>query len=414
MKELLSPSIPCDSSVPGRIFELPPQPALPDDVEPIGIYIHVPFCKGRCIYCGFTTNPHDPALEDRYVEGVRREIGLWTEAEGRGFLPKEVTANTLYFGGGTPSILRPDHISELIETCRSHMPFLSDAEVTVEMNPATVTRAELQELRQAGVNRVSLGVQSLDDEELRFMGRPHSSADAIAAYEDLRNAGFENISVDLIAGMPGSDGRSVLQSLLRVIALAPEHLSIYLLEVKEGTTLELMIRSGSIPTPDDDLAADLYESICSKAEESGYEQYEISNFARNGRVAAHNSKYWEDKVFLGLGPGAHGMTGRRRYANVKNLNKYDASVRNGRLPLSTVSDLTPWSRFKDAMIMGLRLVRGVNLTTLGKRYGIDAVAFVRETIGDLESAGLFRFENEVLSLTDRGRLLSNVVFARWV
>lgn len=403
-----------DDSFSPKLVHTPIEPRLPGDAGPAGIYIHVPFCKGRCIYCGFATNLYDPDLVCRYVHGVLREIELWNDSDGKDLLPPVMTVDTLYFGGGTPSLLKPDQIAVLIEACRSCFSLSSEPEVTIEVNPATATRAELRELRLAGVNRASLGVQSLDDEELRFMGRPHSSRDALQAYEDLRRAGFENISVDLIAGMPNSDGRSVLESLRQVIALGPEHLSIYLLEVKEGTALDVSIRAGSVPAPDDDLAADLYEAICSMAEESGYEQYEISNFARGGKFALHNLKYWQDAVFLGLGPGAHGMTGRRRYANLSDLDSYDSSIRQGRLPLATVTELTALSRFKDAMIMGLRLVRGVNLSILGDRYGIDAAAFVDETIGDLESAGLFQIQSEVLTLTPRGRLLSNVIFSRWV
>jgi oxygen-independent coproporphyrinogen III oxidase len=406
--------MPPEDSVSPTLVHPSIEPRLPEDAGPAGIYVHVPFCKRRCIYCGFTTNLYDPDLVGRYVAGVLREMELWKDAEGTKFLPPGMTADTLYFGGGTPSLLKPDQIAALIEACRSRFLLSSEPEVTIEVNPATATLAELKELRLAGVNRASLGVQSLDDEELRFMGRPHSSRDTLQAYEDLRRAGFENISLDLIAGMPNSDGRSVLESLRKAIALGPEHLSIYLLEVKEGTALDVLIRSGSVPAPDDDLAADLYAAICSMAEESGYEQYEISNFARGGKFALHNLKYWQDAVFLGLGPGAHGMTGRRRYANLSDLDSYDSSIRQGRLPLATVTELTALSRFKDAMIMGLRLVQGVSLTILGERYGIDAAAFVRETIGDLESHGLFQIENEVLTLTPRGRLLSNVIFSRWV
>lgn len=392
----------------------PTELAFPDDVEPAGIYIHVPFCRGRCIYCGFSTNPHDPDLEEPYVNGVIHELELWYGAEGRRFLPRGPIADTLYFGGGTPSLLRPDRIACIIEACRLHVSFPSAPEVTIEVNPATTTVSELRELRLAGVNRASLGIQSLNDEELRFMGRPHTSQEALAAYEALRSAGFENISVDLIAGMPGREVGSVLKSLRHVIALEPEHLSIYLLEVKEGTPLDRLIRSGAVPEPDEESTADAYEEICATAEAAGYEQYEISNFARRGRYALHNLKYWEDAIFLGLGPGAHGMTGRHRYANSDDLDRYGAAVRDGRLPFASVTELTPLTRFKDALIMGLRLVRGVKLTALGDRYKIDASAFVRATIGDLNASDLFRIESEVLTLTPRGRLLSNVIFSRWV
>jgi oxygen-independent coproporphyrinogen-3 oxidase len=275
-------------------------------------------------------------------------------------------------------------------------------------------RSALFEFRQVGVNRASLGVQSLHDSELAAMGRLHNSKQAVQTYQDIRRAGFENISLDLIAGFPGQSRASLRDTLKKVGELRPEHLSIYLLELKKGTKLDSMIRDGRLPPPDDDLCADLYEDICLFAGKTGYEQYEISNFARNGLVALHNLKYWEDKVYIGFGPGAHGMTGRHRYANLENLQEYERAIRQSSLPFASLAELTPAGRFKDALIMGLRLVKGMDLQALGKHYQVDARTFVMETIGDLESAGLFTLAGHSLVLTAKGRLLSNTVFSRWV
>lgn len=387
---------------------------FPHDKGPIGIYFHVPFCLGRCNYCAFATNPHDMVLEDRYVRSVIKEIGLWADAVGPEALLNNLEADTLYFGGGTPSLLRPDLLAQLIELSRSVFQLTLEGEITIEMNPASVTRPALSVLRQAGVNRVSLGIQSLHDGELKNMGRLHNSKEAVKSFEDLRAAGFDNISLDLIAGFPGQSRESVRASLTRAIEFGPEHLSVYLLEVKSGTTLEGMIRAGTIASPDEDLAADLYEDIRELAQKAGFEHYEISNFALPGRHARHNIKYWRDELFLGLGMGAHGMTGRHRYANVENLSDYEAALAKGNRPFASLETLTPDVRFKDALIMGLRLVKGVDLDLLGTRYRVDALAFVRETAGDLGDAGLFVLESGVLSFSDRGRLLSNTVFSRWV
>jgi oxygen-independent coproporphyrinogen III oxidase len=389
-------------------------PIFPPDHGPIGIYIHVPFCIARCNYCAFVTNLYRPDLAERYVDAVRKEIRLWVNRPGSAVISDDAEVDTIYFGGGTPSLLAPPRIADIIEAVRSSFRVIEAPEITMEINPATADRSAICEFALAGVNRASLGVQSLDDIELAAMGRLHKANQAITTYQDLRYAGFENISIDLIAGFPGQSRKSLRASLDKVAELQPEHLSIYLLELKSGTKLASMIRDGQMPPLDEDLSADLYEDICLFAEKAGYQQYEISNFARNGRFALHNLKYWQDQRYIGFGPGAHGMTGRARYANLDDLEDYDQAIGEGRLPFQSLTEMTPMTRFKDALIMGLRLVKGIDLDLLGKRYQVDAGAFVMETIGDLQPADLFVLERDNLVLTPRGRLLSNVVFSRWV
>ncbi|MGB6063994.1 MAG: radical SAM family heme chaperone HemW [Desulfomonilaceae bacterium] len=389
-------------------------PVFPSALGPIGIYIHVPFCVCRCHYCAFVTNLYRANLIDRYVDSIIKEIRLWSERSVSDRIPNDALVDTIYFGGGTPSLLSPDKMAKLIETVRSSFRVTETPEITMEINPATAGRSALREFRCTGVNRVSLGMQSAHDSELHAMGRLHSVRQAIATYEDLREEGFENVSVDLIAGFPGQSRKSLRYSLEKVSELKPEHLSIYLLELKSGTILDAMIRDGRIPPLDDDLSADLYEDICQFAKEAGYEHYEISNFARNGLLARHNLKYWQDQIYVGFGPGAHGMTGHHRYANIEDLERYAEIVHRNRLPFASRAELTPMIRFKDSLIMGLRLVKGIDLEFLGKRYSVDARTFVVNTIGDLEPAGLFILNGHNLALTPRGRLLSNVVFSRWV
>jgi oxygen-independent coproporphyrinogen III oxidase len=389
-------------------------PIFPPDNGPIGIYLHVPFCIGRCNYCAFVTNLYRPDLAERYVDAVRKEIRLWVNGLGSAVISDNAEVDTIYFGGGTPSLLAPAGIADIIEAVRSSFRVIEAPEITMEINPATAGRSAMCEFRQAGVNRASLGVQSLDDTELAAMGRLHKAHQAVTTYHDLRYTGFENISIDLIAGFPGQSRKSLLDSLEKVAELQPEHLSIYLLELKNRTKLASMIRDGQIPPLDEDLSADLYEDICLFAEKAGYQHYEISNFARNGRFALHNLKYWQDQRYIGFGPGAHGMTGRERYANLDDLEDYEQAIREDRLPLQSLTEMTPMTRFKDALIMGLRLVKGIDLDLLGKRYKVDARAFVIETIGDLQPADLFVLDRDNLVLTPRGRLLSNVVFSRWV
>ncbi len=388
-------------------------PVFPQDTAPIGIYIHIPFCSGRCTYCGFVTNQYDPALEDAFVQAVLNEIDLWSRQDSLiGSLNSKV--DTIYFGGGTPSILRPENIATLIDRCKDKFSTTSDLETTIEVNPSTIGLNGMKYLKVAGVNRVSLGIQSFDDSELAAMGRRHAASDGVALFRNARTAGFENISIDLIAGFIDQSLASIQRTLRMALELRPEHLSVYLLEVKEGTEMETRIRSGQIQAPDDDLAATLYEYICATVVDAGYEHYEISNFARPGRVSGHNLKYWKDGVYVALGPGGHGMTGRNRYVNIEDLNRYAEFISQNKMPFSSLTALTPEIRFKDALIMGTRLVAGLDLQLLGERYNINAEAFVRDTIGDLSDSGLFKIEARKLILTARGRLLSNNIFSRWV
>ncbi len=389
-------------------------PTFSEDLGPLGVYVHIPFCLSRCDYCAFVTNRHDPEREKRYIELLIREMDLYAECANLGHLETGVAADTLYFGGGTPSVIGPDLLVDALEACRGTFGLREDAEVTIEVNPATASRAGLQELHRAGFNRASLGIQSFREKELQLMARAHTVRDARQAFADLRSAGFENISVDLIAGYPGQSTESVRTNLDNAIELGPEHISVYLLEIKKGTKLARDIRDGKVPPVDDDLAAEMYEEFCDRAEAAGYEQYEISNFATAGNRCRHNLKYWQDKVFIGLGAGAHGMTGRTRYANLEGLDEYEASLQRGHRPIGSATELTPAVRFKDALIMGLRLVEGVDLKVLGRRHHVDARAFVMETVGDLREGELLDVRENRAFLTRRGRLLSNMVFSRWV
>lgn len=353
-------------------------------------------------------------MHETYVDAVVREMEIRSDgATGLGISDPGRSADTVYLGGGTPSLLGSNLVARLIEACFKHFSLSRYPEITIEINPASLSLRQMQELARAGVNRVSLGIQSLHDRELMLMGRPHTSSDAVKAFEDLRAAGFDNISVDLIAGFPNQSRASVRTTVSRVLEWDPEHLSVYLLEVKEGTDLAARISEGEF-RPDDDLAAEMYEDVSRLVVEGGYDHYEISNFARDGRHSRHNMKYWSDRIYIGFGAGSHGMTGRHRYANLADPRVYEQAVGSGVLPVDTLDELTPFARFKDALIMGLRLVQGIDLGKLGRRYDIDGIAFVRETAGDLVTEGLLRFSSQSVTLTPRGRLLSNVVFSRWV
>jgi oxygen-independent coproporphyrinogen-3 oxidase len=368
----------------------------------------------RCKYCGFVSEPHDPSLEATYVDSVIREAALWAAGSASLHPFNDLEADTLYFGGGTPSLLSPNDLARIVNACTEHFRLSTQSEISLEINPATISKAQLHKLRQNGINRASLGVQSLNDEDLRRMGRLHSAKQAINTFQDLRSAGFHNVSIDLMAGYPGQTLESFLKSLMDSLRLRPEHISVYLLEVKKDTELDRNIALGKTPPMDDDLAADMYEELCRVTEQHGYEQYEISNFALPGCRSRHNLKYWQDVPFLGLGPAAHGLTGRVRYAHCEDVSAYIRAISAGELPFSTFTKLAPEERFKDALIMGLRLVEGIDLVELSNRYRTNAQTFVTSTIGDLIESGLLSIVEDRLQLTRHGRLLSNEVFVRWI
>ncbi len=329
--------------------------------------------------------------------------------------------DTIFFGGGTPSIVEPAHIASLIDACRQAFAVTDAAEITIEINPATFTREKIEAWVRAGVNRASVGAQSFIDRELSSLSRTHTAADAIRTVGQLREAGLQNISLDLIAGLPGqtlSDWRSNLDAALK---LRPEHLSLYLLEVKEGTQLYAQLKRRKVEQPDDDLAAEMYRAICRVTAEAGYEQYEISNFALAPTGAKpfslrskHNMKYWTGAAFYGMGCGAHSYDGRARWSNTLKTESYIAEVNETGRPRAERRELTSGERASEALFMGLRLVEGIELDAFCREYGLDVREKFADELARLEEAGLVEISESRLALTDRGRLLSNEVFVYFI
>ncbi|MFL6469120.1 MAG: radical SAM family heme chaperone HemW, partial [Pyrinomonadaceae bacterium] len=280
-----------------------------------GIYLHIPFCKSRCSYCDFATDVwrSDDAVE-RYVNALCDEIPGSTNTD--------LNVDTIYFGGGTPSLLSPEHLAKILDVVGIQFDIAADAEVTMEMNPATVSAATLSAYRQLGVNRASFGVQTFNDRDLKLLARGHDANDARQTFKLLRNAGFENISIDLIAGLPDQTMVDWKRNLIEAVAMRPEHLSLYLLEIHEGTPLAAQVKSGRRSAPDEDLAAEMYEVMIDTLADAGYEQYEISNFAKPGFQSRHNSKYWRLEPVFGFGVSAHSFDGFQRYSNERDTAEY--------------------------------------------------------------------------------------------
>lgn len=390
--------------------------------RPAGIYIHIPFCERKCAYCNFNTTDFFEALAARYIAAATREIANWGELlEREGSPPLRV--DTIYFGGGTPSIVRADHLALVVEHCRDAFDVSPGSEVTIEINPSTFSSEKVKAWLGAGINRASVGVQSFIDGELASLGRTHTAADARRTVNLLRESGFENISLDLIAGLPEQSLSNWEYNLREALGLRPEHLSLYLLEVKEGTQLYGQIKRGLRPRPDDDLAAEMYRMICDTTAAAGYEQYEISNFARLDKAhisqaspfrSAHNLKYWKGDTFYGIGCGAHSYDGRSRWVNVLPTETYIEQVNTLGHAIGERNYLSQADRAIEALFMGLRLTEGVSLNEFRGEYGIDVAERYSDDLPRLADAGLVTIEQGRLALTPAGRLLSNEVFVSFV
>ncbi len=374
--------------------------------SPLGVYLHIPFCAAICNYCNFNRGLMDEALKRRYVDALAAEIRRRPE-RGR-------PADTIYFGGGTPSLLEPHEIARLIAACHEAFDLPSDAEVTLEANPETVSPGRLAAYRQAGVDRVSFGVQSFRDEELVRLSRLHGARRARAAVAEARAAGFGNVSLDLMMWLPGQRPSEWLESVDAAIALDPDHVSLYLLEVYPNAPLkDEMARAHWSQAPDDDAAA-MYLDGLDRLDRAGYEQYEISNVARPGRQSRHNLKYWRDGEWLGLGAGAHSTVGGVRWKNVASTEAYAARVERGEDPVVEARSLSPEERLGDALFTGLRLVDGVDLAGIEARYGVDVWRRYGEDLGPFVEAGWVDHRNSRLALTRRGMLVANEVMAVFV
>ena len=374
-----------------------------------GIYIHIPFCRSRCSYCDFATGLYQSELAERYVQAVISEITRAAQLDG------PVSADTVYFGGGTPSMLSADQVERMLTAVHHGFAIDPAAEVTMEMNPGSVTPETLREFRKLGINRASFGAQTFDDRELARLGRSHTSAETLRTFDGLRKAGFENISCDLIAGLPGQTMPGWQHNVELAMSLGPEHLSFYLLEVHSGTPLAEHIKRGLQPVPDEDLAGEMYEWMLGRAEASGYEHYEISNLCRPGFASQHNTKYWTGAPYLGFGCSAHSYNGKNnRWSNERDVAKYVGLVERGQSPLVEERQLSPEESRAEAVFLGMRLMRGVDLREFRAEYGIDLREVYEADLSRFQEAGLVEFDGDLVRLTRSGALLSNEVFAAFV
>lgn len=371
-----------------------------------GVYLHIPFCRSRCSYCDFATDVYrDAGSVERYVRALIREID---ECRGE---QTYTGIDTIYFGGGTPSLLAADQVERILHAVNSKFKFSNIKEITMEMNPATVTPETLRDYRSLGVGRASFGVQTFNDRALKLLARGHDANDARETFTMLRDAGFDNVSFDLIAGLPGQTLGDWKKNLDEAISLSPEHMSLYLLEIHSGTPLAEQVRTGRQPQPDEELAAAMYEMMLDKLADAGYEQYEISNFCRPGYESKHNTKYWTLDPVFSFGVSAHSFDGKQRYANERDTASYVQAIeKNGvaevmRENIDLASELA---------FLGLRLEKGIDLADHHERSGVDLTSRFNGELAELEASGLVLLTEDRLTLTRKGKLFSNEVFSLFV
>ena len=392
----------------------------------ISLYLHVPFCQTKCPYCDFNTYQGIEGLMSPYVEALVAELGAWGRALGR------PPVNTVFFGGGTPSYLPDGDLGRIVEAIEQAFGIRPDAEITVEANPGDLTPAKAASLLNQGINRVSIGVQSLDNDLLNLLGRRHDADGAMAAFRTVRDAGFDNVNLDLIYGLPRQSLVQWQDTLLRLSELEPTHISLYALTVEEGTPLHRWVERGEVPHPDADLAADMYQYARELLGERGYHHYEISNWSRPGLPSRHNLAYWRNLPYLGVGPGAHSCLGGYRFWDMDPPRGYIAAAKEWAAqvtgPVSGISDewldgvgpvggyesISPDLAAAETMFLGLRLLDGLDMADASARAATDLAARYRSQIEDLLGLGLLEQEDTVIRLHPSAYLIANQVFTRFL
>jgi len=380
----------------------------------LGLYLHIPFCQAICGYCNFNRGLLDPALKTRYVAALEREIA--DDDNGR-------AADTIFFGGGTPSLLEPAEVSRLIAACRQSRDIAPGAEVTLETNPETASADRLAAFREAGVTRLSFGVQSFDDAELKRLGRIHSSARAVDAVRAAEATGFDSVSFDLMFWLPGQSMATWLRTVDTAIDLAPQHLSLYLLELYPNAPLkESMARAAGAGLPGapawrqatDDEAADMYLAALERLDAAGLGQYEISNVARPGYWSRHNVKYWQGGSWRGYGCGAHSTVDEVRWKNLASTTEYVDRVTSGLTPAVERLVLPPQARLEEGLFTGLRLTTGIDRVAFERRFGVDPWPPYAGSLEPCVEEGLMWREGARFGLTRRGMLLANEILSVFV
>jgi len=370
----------------------------------LGIYVHIPFCLSKCAYCDFySCRPKNMSAVEDYVSALCRHIRMYSD------LTEEYTADTVYIGGGTPTVLPEESLTDLIRCINDTFHPAQGCEFTVEANPSDVTEKTLAAIRTAGANRLSMGLQSALDSELKLLGRRHTAEDFEKTFMAARRSGFDNISLDLMFGIPDQTGESFARTLGYAVSVSPEHISVYDLKIEPSTLFGK--RTESYRFPDEDAEADMYENAVASLSDAGYRQYEISNFAKPGFESRHNLKYWKLDEYLGFGPGAHSLFRGSRFSIVKNTGKYIEAVNGGsdEPVIAGREECTEESLMGEYIMLGLRLADGISTDDFKARFGRDFTEMYRDRILKYEKSGFMKVSGKNVSLTPRGMFVSNYI-----
>ncbi|HKI90557.1 MAG TPA: radical SAM family heme chaperone HemW [Draconibacterium sp.] len=368
-----------------------------------GVYIHIPFCRQKCYYCDFYKTINT-GLTDRFISVLQKEIKL-----RKNYLEGE-HVETIYWGGGTPSVLTEEQINKILSFIYAEFEVIPQAEITFEANPDDLDFEYLKSLKRTGINRLSVGIQAFQNQHLEKMNRRHNQEQAIISVKNAANAGFSNISVDLIYGLPGLTRQQWSESLERVFSLPAQHLSAYHLTYHEGTPFYTWLKKGTLKELDETESIEQFNSLAEGAEKAGFEQYEISNFARNGMYSKHNSAYWTGKKYLGLGPSAHSFNGESRQWNFAHIESYLKTFES-KSPFFEVENLTENEKFNEYILTSLRTKWGVSTSYIEENFGKEKVSFFLATIQKYHLTGKVKQQNDIFTLTHEGVFISDDILA---
>lgn len=374
----------------------------------IGLYIHIPFCKSKCHYCDFNSFSGRDSIVPAYFDSLKREIGLY------GDRLKNHIIKTIFIGGGTPSYIEPYYIYEAINLCRQKLDVKSNAEISIETNPGTLSYEKLIAYKTIGINRLSIGLQAWQNHILKELGRIHTNSEYIENFLEARKAGFSNINTDLIFGLPGQTLKDWNETLDKVIELKPEHLSCYSLKIEEGTEFGRLQEAGKLEEIEDELDREMYYIAIEKLKEAGFGHYEISNFAKPGYECKHNLIYWKAEEYIGFGAGAHSYFQSRRYNNASNPEEYSAALNRGIQPLENIQEIDREEQMSEYMLLGLRLIEGIDCLEFESRFNANVFSLYGDRITALCKKKLLETEEGFIRLTPKGLDLANEVFMEFI
>lgn len=372
----------------------------------IGIYVHIPFCKQKCEYCDFISYCGKDNLIEEYIKAVKKEIKMQNI---QSFI------STVYIGGGTPSYIDSEYIVAILKEIKKK-PFENDAEITIEVNPGTVTKEKLESYKKVGINRLSIGLQTTQERLLKEIGRIHNFEQFLETYQLARKVGFQNINVDLMIGLPNQRIKDIKESLEKIIALHPEHISVYSLIVEENTPISKKIEKGELQLPEEDTERNMYWYVKNILELNGYKHYEISNFAKQGYIAKHNWNCWGQKEYIGFGAAAHSYRNMIRYSNIENVEEYIQNIKHGRLRKNRI--IHEIQKYEDAkkefMLLGLRKIEGVSIRDFRNKFQENPIFLFRHKLKRLTDENLIAIDLNYIRLTNRGMDFANLVWEEFV